>query len=111
MAKHVGVDTVRGAQALYVANLMVKPTTLTSFGLPVAKLTAFVVLRFHVPGQVNIATEDPETWAVAREAGREFLAQANGDSAFDLYAVGHCHIDTGTLHGTTEPSPKVSIPE
>jgi hypothetical protein len=60
---------------------------------------------------VNIATEDPETWAVAREAGRGFLAQANGDSAFDLYAVGHCHIDTGTFHGTTEPELKESTLE
>jgi len=44
---------------------------------------------------VNIATEDPETWARAREVGQQFLKQTNGDAAFELYASGHCHIDTG----------------
>jgi hypothetical protein len=99
MAKHVGVDTVRGAQALYVANLMVTWLDTASGMSALRRIVRESCDSRSYPSalQVNVATEDPDTWAAAREVGREFLAQANGDSAFDLYAIGHCHIDTGEL--------------
>lgn len=50
--------------------------------------------------------DDPSTWAPARELGRAFLAETNGDAQLNLSAIGHAHIDTAWLWPLAETKRK-----
>ncbi|KAG1178970.1 hypothetical protein G6F70_004929 [Rhizopus microsporus] len=62
-------DSVRGSQALYTANRI-----------------------------MNVfSAGDDRSIVEALKISREFLNAKNGDAQHEVYAVGHCHIDTGWL--------------
>lgn len=68
-AKEIPNDTVRSAQALYIANNIV---------------------NVFKPG-------DNKTVIEGRKIAQEFLKNKNGSTQHKLTAVGHCHIDTAWL--------------
>ncbi|GBC03648.1 hypothetical protein RclHR1_05230010 [Rhizophagus clarus] len=80
MAKEIPNDTVRSAQALYIANNIVN------------------VFR---PG-------DNKTILEGRKIAQEFLKNKNGSTQHKLTAVGHCHIDTAWLWPFDETKRKVA---
>jgi alpha-mannosidase len=69
MAKELGPNTPRGAQAMFAANQMIN----------------------------TIHLEDRETWKQARKIAQEFFSQKTGEGQLNLSAVGHAHIDTAWL--------------
>lgn len=77
-ARFLPENSPRGNQALYVANQIVN------------------TYRF----------EDPSTIQASRQIAANFLAQKNGDSQFQLFAIGHCHIDTAWLWPYSETKRK-----
>ncbi|PKY21567.1 hypothetical protein RhiirB3_409571 [Rhizophagus irregularis] len=79
-AKEIPNDTVRSAQALYIANNIV---------------------NVFKPG-------DNKTVIEGRKIAQEFLKNKNGSTQHKLTAVGHCHIDTAWLWPFDETKRKVA---
>lgn len=69
MAKELGPNTPRGAQAMFTANQMINV----------------------------IHLDDPTTWPQARELAKAFFSARTGEGQLNLSAVGHAHIDTAWL--------------
>ncbi|KAI9276187.1 galactose mutarotase-like domain-containing protein [Sporodiniella umbellata] len=69
MGKDLAEDSLRGSQALYTANRITN---------------AF-------------QTGNDQSLIEGLRIAREFLSAKNGDSQHEVYAVGHCHIDTAWL--------------
>ncbi|CAI2163478.1 3771_t:CDS:10 [Funneliformis geosporum] len=80
MAKEIPEDTVRSAQALYIANNIIN------------------VFR---PG-------DNKSILECRKMAQEFLKNKNGSTQHKLTAVGHCHIDTAWLWPYDETKRKIA---
>jgi len=69
MAKELGANTPRGAQAMFTANQMIN----------------------------LIHLDDPATWEAARKLAKEFFSARTGEGQLNLSAIGHAHIDTAWL--------------
>eukprot|EP00698_Gefionella_okellyi_P018951 TRINITY_DN5750_c0_g1_i1.p1 TRINITY_DN5750_c0_g1~~TRINITY_DN5750_c0_g1_i1.p1 ORF type:complete len:1038 (+),score=216.96 TRINITY_DN5750_c0_g1_i1:115-3228(+) len=80
MAEHLPEESVRGAKALFVGNEMVN----------------------------NCEPADPTTYGKAREIAKRFTQQKNGEGAFSVTAMGHCHIDTAWLWPYAETRRKLA---
>ncbi len=79
MAHQLPKDSARAFQALDTANEMVNA----------------------------IQLDDRATWAQGRALAQAFLAEKNGDSQHQVYALGHAHIDTAWLWPLAETKRKV----
>ncbi|CAG8529788.1 12341_t:CDS:10 [Funneliformis caledonium] len=80
MAKEIPEDSVRSAQALYVANN---------------------IINIFQPG-------DDKSILEGRKVAKEFLKNKNGSTQHKLTAVGHCHIDTAWLWPFDETKRKIA---
>lgn len=69
MAKELAEDSLRGSQALFCANN---------------------IINVFVPG-------DDQSLRQGLKIAQEFLVSKNGDAQHEIYAIGHCHIDTAWL--------------
>ncbi|GAA5797506.1 hypothetical protein HPULCUR_002894 [Helicostylum pulchrum] len=69
MAKELPEDSVRGSQALFCANN---------------------IINVFLPG-------DDQSLRDGLKIAQEFLSFKNGDSQHEIFAIGHCHIDTAWL--------------
>lgn len=69
MAKELGEDSLRGSQALFCANN---------------------IINVFIPG-------DDQSLRQGLKIAQEFLLSKNGDAQHEIYAIGHCHIDTAWL--------------
>ncbi len=70
-------------------------------GFPKNSFKSLQALRIANSVVNSVEPNDPSTFAEGKKITEKYLSQRNGEGTFNVFAVGHCHIDTGEslFHG------------